>query len=212
MILITIACRQEDAGTGFHKSFCEFWHADTLALYPETISTGQLAVKVSFKRSAVSQSTQKDLHDKYNDYHYNKRDIPSTRGIIYNDFVDINVTCDKDFNGVSAGDPLDSKVTFLTVSPYIWLMSGGVTTYDWRDKANIQGYFSYLPLSERWTRYNQLHPFEKRLSDMDREDFGLWSLDFIYLIFDEALVKGEYTMTVEFKRTVPLKKSVVAIL
>ena len=205
---IAVSCENKDTGTCYCESFCEFWRADSLSLSCRPVG-GTQAIAILFEGYFVSENTEIDLRKKYDDFHYNQIDLPGTRVVLNNDFLSVHVTCDKDFCGIPSGAPIDSKITFVTVSPYKWLISGGTSTFNWQDQSNITGYFKLLPISSRWAKYKQLHPLEIKLSEMEKEDFNLWYRDYIYMNFDETPESGEYRMTTHFNRTRPLENSII---
>ncbi len=132
----------------------------------------------------------------YDDCHFNQVQPPGGYVAYVNEFRRIEITSDADFNDVPAGQSLAGKVAIMAFSPYIWLKSGSVLTYDWSDYNTAVGnppiydeYFYCRP---------QIHLVYKTLDTLAPDDLKLLLDDKISFHFIERPAIKNHNFTIRF--------------
>ncbi len=115
--------------------------------------------------------------------------------VLTNRFTDITVTCDSEFCGVPAGEPLDELVEILALSPKPYIDSGYEAEYDWsvvsHEDRRLYPYIYYIDgRPEVW-------PIRGLLSEIDYSQLQL--LLGMNLRFVQHPEEGEYNMHVHFE-------------
>lgn len=143
-------------------------------------------------------STERDeMTKKYDDTHYNKPLLHGTFEAFSNEFTDITVTSDRDFNGIAAGVNLGSIIRIVAVSPLKWLNSHGTATYDWSESQPDYDLLFNKISDSYLTEEN--HPVNKPLTSLTTEDLALLNTHCIFLIFTETPKEKAHRLTVSFK-------------
>lgn len=153
-------------------------------------------------KNKIVLGAEKDaLIAKYDDTHFNEPIFHGKYSSFANEFTDITVTSDAEFNGVKPGDNLGGQIRIISVSPYKWLMSKGALTYDWTfvpsDDYNIV--FAEYAKGAFTSHYHpQNHPVNKVLTSLTPDDLLLLSTRCLYLVFSKAPEVKAHNLTVSF--------------
>lgn len=159
-------------------------------------------IRFSFKTKDVTGKDERfeELCEYYGDVGYDRTVyvgcMPRTGGyVLSNRFTDITVTCDREFCGVPAGEPLDGLVEVLAVSPKPYIDSGYEAEYDWNtvsceDRRLYPYHFAGDRCPEVW-------PIRGLLSEIDYSQLQL--LLALNLRFVQHPEEGEYDMYVHFE-------------
>lgn len=136
------------------------------------------------------------LQKVYDDYHFNQAQRPGGHFAYVNEFQKIEITSDTDFNEVPAGESLAGKVAIMAFSPYIWLKSGSVLTYDWSDYNTADG---NPPIyDECFYCIPQIHLVNKTLDTLTPDDLKLLLDDKISFHFIEIPAIKNHNFTIRF--------------
>lgn len=198
--LSLVSCRDttiSDAGDKVNKSesLVQNWYkAESIknVSYGADLNIFELMFNVTEADKAIFQS-------KYDDHHFNKATLPGTYTVLVNEFDGISIKSDQVFNEVPAGCDLADKFWLIAESPYKWLKSGSLVTYDWDgalpaapiDESLIRSFFNH---KEPW-----YYPVIKRISKLDKEDFLLFDNTCIALLADETPEIKEHNLVISFK-------------
>ncbi len=159
----------------------------------------------------LSSRERDSLTKKYHDYHWQRNVALFQEYTTYsNEFTGITVISNADFNGIPAGQPLDSKVRIVALSPYRWLKSESLLTYDWSEAPSdydVQNDHGWLYSRYYWHLPPEVFPVNKTLTDLVPEDLLLLFEQSLYLLFTETPEIKEHNLRITFKNP---RKDVVA--
>lgn len=139
------------------------------------------------------------LAEHFGDNNYNKGMMPFTTESLANEFTAIDITSNRDFNGISAGESLASEVRLCAASPLKFIESGYTETFDWdADKPaefNAEDWESGIFGNHR----EGYHPVNKLLSEVTRRDLTLLRHEFVFLQFTDPPVGQLHRLTISMR-------------
>lgn len=116
-----------------------------------------------------------ELCAKYGDTSYNRKiEIDNNlviRSFFINDFIDVEVTSDKDFDAEHpAGTSLNDVIRFVSVSPWPYIKSRYTDTFDWNN-TSLQS--DYIQTIHNMYMDETHHPIDVPLSEVTVDDMTL---------------------------------------
>lgn len=171
------------------------------------ISAGEYPgiIVMGFSGTALEREEHDALNLRYMDTYYNKY-IPKGYGpgahtTVADEFTNIHISSNTDFNSCKPGSSLNGVVRFAALSPKEFIRSGYKSSYDWEN--NTPEDFMYgnkSIIDDHRVLLEGLHPVCGNVTDLTPEDLLLLSYAPLIIRFTEEPLLKEHLMRVAFQK------------
>ena len=156
------------------------------------------ALRIIELKFNVTEAEKETYQTKYDDHHYNETANPGQYTALVNEFDGISITSDQDFNGIPAGGELGEKFWLIAESPYKWLKSGSLVTYDWNNPLPSAPIDENMIRSYLQNKVPYFYPVVVNVSKLKKEDLLLLDNSCVALVAGETPAIKEHKLTITF--------------